>query len=92
MDKTVQELKTLMREMVLEIGELKERVTRLEKTTRNGDNDVDGRSMEAVLKIQGEGYENLAALYKNGYHVCPMAYGEIRTGECLFCAAFLAKE
>jgi regulator of replication initiation timing len=48
--------------------------------------------MEAVLKIQGEGYENLAALYKNGYHVCPMAYGEIRAEECLFCAAFLAKE
>jgi regulator of replication initiation timing len=48
--------------------------------------------MEAVLKIQGEGYENLAALYNNGYHVCPMAYGEIRTEECLFCAAFLAKE
>ena len=91
MDKTVQELKTLMREMVLEIGDLKERVTRLEKTRQNSNNNTE-RDMEAVLKIQGEGYDNLAALYKKGYHVCPMAYGEIRTEECLFCAAFLAKE
>lgn len=76
---------------MLEIGELKERVARIEQAARPESN-APRSNLEAVLKIQGEGYENLASLYNSGYHVCPMAYGELRMEECLFCAAFLAKE
>jgi len=91
MEKTVQELKMIIRELILELGELKERVAYLEKDILN-----DGEHIEPPisysLKIEGEAYDNLGRLYNEGYHVCPMAFGQIRDGECLFCVAFMEKE
>lgn len=91
MDKTVQELKGLIRELILEIGDLKERVTRLEKET-NPEPHYQGRPKAEIMKLQGEGYEQLGQIYNEGYHVCPIAYGERRSDGCLFCIAFLEKE
>jgi regulator of replication initiation timing len=95
MEKTIQELKVLIRELVLEVGDLKERVTNLEKTNSleepfNGFHSE--LQEEEVLKLQGEGYGQLGKLYRDGYHVCPPAFGTRRTAECLFCIAFMEKE
>ncbi|MDD4803039.1 MAG: initiation control protein YabA [Syntrophomonas sp.] len=91
MEKSVQELKILIRELILEIADLKERVATLERAG-NSEPQIRLRSEADLIKLRGEGYEQLGQLYNEGYHVCPIAYGQIRSDGCLFCIAFMEKE
>ncbi len=47
---------------------------------------------EVELPRKREGYSNLIHLYDEGYHVCPLSFGEKRKGDCLFCLNLLENQ
>lgn len=92
MEKTVREMAGILRELILELGDLKERVAALEKALIKEEALTVPVQISYPMLLEGESYANIGRIYNEGFHVCTEAYGQPRTEECLFCIAFLEKE
>ncbi|MFJ8237946.1 DNA replication initiation control protein YabA [Ureibacillus sp. NPDC094379] len=67
---------------------------RLEELLSNDDStSKENKNIKKGSLDIGEGYDNLARLYQEGFHVCHVHFGSLRKGEdCLFCLSFLNKQ
>lgn len=81
------ELEENMKNMAEELSKIRVYVERMEQ---------DNASMEAIIRSKnlrtGGGKANLLALHNAGFHVCSAHFGEMRDGDCLFCASLLDKD
>lgn len=81
-----QKLKDITYELYKENQSLKEENEELRKLI------FQERDNQDYESAKGKGYSNLINLYKEGYHICHLSFGEKRKGDCLFCQQLIENQ
>lgn len=98
--KTTRDMETKLHALLAEVQELKNKAREMEEENvrlrkelaaiyRDG---FTGGFGSGEPGMEHKGFFNLLGLYDHDFHICNVYFGRKRTGDCLFCMAFLRKE
>lgn len=97
--KHIKEIEAKLHSLLAEMQELKHEIREADEENARLRNELAAFYRADLVNGSktGEGsscaaYANLLELYDQSFHICNIYFGRRRSGECLFCMAFLRKE